>query len=185
MCFKRAGADVILTYYAKQAAKWLKEDGLIWKRNFTVCYIFLFLHFVVIKIWKEKLQRSSENNRIFSSWFFPPFHNIGRNSKKYTVCYIKLRKLQENQRSFSILMIQLKKKFFWKSYFLKSLNNFYRIVLNISRFSLSFLEFFDQFPLLFFFNFNSLPSDLPLPSCVKRREEEEQRRRPLLLLKSD
>lgn len=27
-CFKRAGADVILTYYAKQAAKWLKEDGL-------------------------------------------------------------------------------------------------------------------------------------------------------------
>mmetsp|Transcript_2818 Transcript_2818/g.2955 ORF Transcript_2818/g.2955 Transcript_2818/m.2955 type:complete len:394 (+) Transcript_2818:82-1263(+) len=29
MCFKRAGADVVLTYYAKQAAKWLKEDGLI------------------------------------------------------------------------------------------------------------------------------------------------------------
>ena len=27
MCFKRAGADVILTYYAKQAAKWLVEDG--------------------------------------------------------------------------------------------------------------------------------------------------------------
>jgi len=28
MCFKRAGTDVILTYYAKQAAKWLIEDGL-------------------------------------------------------------------------------------------------------------------------------------------------------------
>jgi porphobilinogen synthase len=28
-CFKRAGADVVLTYYAKQAAKWLAEDGLI------------------------------------------------------------------------------------------------------------------------------------------------------------
>lgn len=28
-CFKRAGADVILTYYAKQAAKWLVEDGLV------------------------------------------------------------------------------------------------------------------------------------------------------------
>eukprot|EP00978_Attheya_sp_CCMP212_P018874 scaffold52170_cov50-Attheya_sp.AAC.1 len=27
-CFKRAGADIILTYYAKQAAQWLKEDGL-------------------------------------------------------------------------------------------------------------------------------------------------------------
>jgi porphobilinogen synthase len=27
-CFRRAGADVILTYYAKQAAKWMKEDGL-------------------------------------------------------------------------------------------------------------------------------------------------------------
>jgi len=27
-CFKRAGADIILTYYAKQAAKWMKEDGL-------------------------------------------------------------------------------------------------------------------------------------------------------------
>lgn len=27
-CFKRAGADIILTYYAKQAAKWLHEDGL-------------------------------------------------------------------------------------------------------------------------------------------------------------
>ena len=28
-CFRRAGADVILTYYAKQASKWLVEDGLI------------------------------------------------------------------------------------------------------------------------------------------------------------
>ena len=28
-CFKRAGADIILTYYAKQAAKWLHEDGLV------------------------------------------------------------------------------------------------------------------------------------------------------------
>lgn len=28
MCFKRAGADIILTYYAKQAAQWLKDDGL-------------------------------------------------------------------------------------------------------------------------------------------------------------
>jgi len=27
-CFKRAGADIILTYYAKQAAKWIQEDGL-------------------------------------------------------------------------------------------------------------------------------------------------------------
>jgi len=27
MCFKRAGADVVLTYYAKQAAKWIKEDA--------------------------------------------------------------------------------------------------------------------------------------------------------------
>jgi len=27
-CFKRAGADIILTYYAKQAAIWMKEDGL-------------------------------------------------------------------------------------------------------------------------------------------------------------
>jgi len=27
-CFKRAGADIILTYYAKQAAKWICEDGL-------------------------------------------------------------------------------------------------------------------------------------------------------------
>lgn len=26
MCFKRAGADVVLTYYAKQAAQWIKED---------------------------------------------------------------------------------------------------------------------------------------------------------------
>lgn len=30
MCFKRAGTDMILTYYAKQAAKWLVEDGLFW-----------------------------------------------------------------------------------------------------------------------------------------------------------
>jgi porphobilinogen synthase len=29
MCFKRAGCDVILTYYAKQCAMWLAEDGLI------------------------------------------------------------------------------------------------------------------------------------------------------------
>jgi porphobilinogen synthase len=28
MCFKRAGADIILTYYAKQAAQWIDEDGL-------------------------------------------------------------------------------------------------------------------------------------------------------------
>jgi len=27
-CFKRAGCDIILTYYAKQAAKWIVEDGL-------------------------------------------------------------------------------------------------------------------------------------------------------------
>jgi len=27
-CFKRAGADVILTYYAKQAAQWMAEDGM-------------------------------------------------------------------------------------------------------------------------------------------------------------
>jgi porphobilinogen synthase len=27
-CFKRAGADVILTYYAKQAAQWIEKDGL-------------------------------------------------------------------------------------------------------------------------------------------------------------
>jgi len=26
MCFRRAGADVILTYYAKDAAKWMHED---------------------------------------------------------------------------------------------------------------------------------------------------------------
>mmetsp|Transcript_34773 Transcript_34773/g.84029 ORF Transcript_34773/g.84029 Transcript_34773/m.84029 type:complete len:399 (+) Transcript_34773:166-1362(+) len=28
MCFKRAGADIILTYYAKQAAQWIAEDGI-------------------------------------------------------------------------------------------------------------------------------------------------------------
>ena len=28
-CFRRAGADIILTYYAKQASKWLIEDGLL------------------------------------------------------------------------------------------------------------------------------------------------------------
>lgn len=28
-CFKRAGTDIILSYYAKQVAKWLKEDGII------------------------------------------------------------------------------------------------------------------------------------------------------------
>ena len=27
-CFRRAGTDTILTYYAKDAAKWLCEDGL-------------------------------------------------------------------------------------------------------------------------------------------------------------
>lgn len=27
-CFKRAGADIILTYFAKEAARWLCEDGL-------------------------------------------------------------------------------------------------------------------------------------------------------------
>mmetsp|Transcript_21740 Transcript_21740/g.19811 ORF Transcript_21740/g.19811 Transcript_21740/m.19811 type:complete len:398 (+) Transcript_21740:30-1223(+) len=27
-CFKRAGSDIILTYYAKDAAKWLYEDGV-------------------------------------------------------------------------------------------------------------------------------------------------------------
>jgi len=27
-CFKRAGADIILTYYAKQASKWICEDGI-------------------------------------------------------------------------------------------------------------------------------------------------------------
>ena len=27
LCFRRAGCDVILTYYAKQAAQWLSEDG--------------------------------------------------------------------------------------------------------------------------------------------------------------
>eukprot|EP00981_Chlorochromonas_danica_P004668 scaffold926_cov166-Ochromonas_danica.AAC.9 len=28
MCFKRAGCDIILTYYAKEVAKWLAEDGV-------------------------------------------------------------------------------------------------------------------------------------------------------------
>jgi len=28
LCFKRAGADAILTYYAKQAARWINEDGI-------------------------------------------------------------------------------------------------------------------------------------------------------------
>ena len=28
-CFRRAGADVILTYYAKTASKWLCEDGIL------------------------------------------------------------------------------------------------------------------------------------------------------------
>ncbi len=28
MCFKRAGCDIILTYYAKQVSQWLAEDGL-------------------------------------------------------------------------------------------------------------------------------------------------------------
>ena len=27
--FRRAGANMILTYYAKQAAKWLNEDGYL------------------------------------------------------------------------------------------------------------------------------------------------------------
>jgi len=26
LCFRRAGADVILTYYAKSAAEWMKEE---------------------------------------------------------------------------------------------------------------------------------------------------------------
>uniref|UniRef100_A0A0D3KF82 porphobilinogen synthase n=1 Tax=Emiliania huxleyi (strain CCMP1516) TaxID=280463 RepID=A0A0D3KF82_EMIH1 len=26
LCFRRAGADIILTYYAKQASKWLMEE---------------------------------------------------------------------------------------------------------------------------------------------------------------
>jgi porphobilinogen synthase len=26
LCLRRAGADIILTYYATQAAKWLNED---------------------------------------------------------------------------------------------------------------------------------------------------------------
>ena len=25
LCFRRAGADIVLTYYAKQAARWLAE----------------------------------------------------------------------------------------------------------------------------------------------------------------
>lgn len=29
LCFKRAGADGILTYYAKQVAQWLHEDGVL------------------------------------------------------------------------------------------------------------------------------------------------------------
>ena len=28
-CFRRAGTDVILTYYAKQCAKWMAEDKLL------------------------------------------------------------------------------------------------------------------------------------------------------------
>mmetsp|Transcript_4748 Transcript_4748/g.18978 ORF Transcript_4748/g.18978 Transcript_4748/m.18978 type:complete len:379 (-) Transcript_4748:62-1198(-) len=28
VCFKRAGADIVLTYFAKQAAQWMCEDGL-------------------------------------------------------------------------------------------------------------------------------------------------------------
>ena len=28
LSFRRAGADLILTYYAKQASKWLMEDGI-------------------------------------------------------------------------------------------------------------------------------------------------------------
>jgi porphobilinogen synthase len=27
LCFKRAGADGILTYFAKRVAQWLKEDA--------------------------------------------------------------------------------------------------------------------------------------------------------------
>jgi hypothetical protein len=27
LCFKRAGADLVLTYFAKQAAQWLAEEG--------------------------------------------------------------------------------------------------------------------------------------------------------------
>ena len=27
MCFRRAGADVILTYYAKDAATWMNDEG--------------------------------------------------------------------------------------------------------------------------------------------------------------
>ena len=29
MCFRRAGADVILTYFAKDAAQWMKDEGNI------------------------------------------------------------------------------------------------------------------------------------------------------------
>ena len=28
VCFKRAGCDVILTYYAKQIAQWIKDEGV-------------------------------------------------------------------------------------------------------------------------------------------------------------
>ena len=31
MCFRRAGADVILTYYGVEAAKWMAGDALIKK----------------------------------------------------------------------------------------------------------------------------------------------------------
>ena len=27
MCFRRAGADIILTYYAKVAAQWMRDDA--------------------------------------------------------------------------------------------------------------------------------------------------------------
>ena len=27
-CFKRAGTDLIVTYYAKELSKWIAEDGL-------------------------------------------------------------------------------------------------------------------------------------------------------------
>eukprot|EP01036_Dinobryon_divergens_P038885 gene38885-51120_t len=27
-CFKRAGCDIVLTYYAKQVAKWIAQDGI-------------------------------------------------------------------------------------------------------------------------------------------------------------
>jgi porphobilinogen synthase len=26
MCFRRAGANIILTYFAKEAAQWMRED---------------------------------------------------------------------------------------------------------------------------------------------------------------